>query len=149
MTRRFTILLAALALSLASAANAFAATSNFEAAFVNIYSQCPIHPPTLVFCGDGTVAGFGRASSTASRSADADLRHRLRVDPRHPNDHAARWLRRADPGRDGDQVPTERIRGGERGGRAVYGREGLHGRWREWGLQRRERQWHGRQSFGR
>jgi hypothetical protein len=66
MTRRFAIRLAPLALALASATNVAAATPKFEATFVNIYSQCPIHPPSLVFCGDGTVAGFGRASSTAS-----------------------------------------------------------------------------------
>lgn len=41
----------------------------FEVTFVNIYSQCPIHPPTLVFCGDGTLPGYGRASSTAFLTA--------------------------------------------------------------------------------
>lgn len=50
---------------LAFANGAAAAPSGLQATFVNIYSQCPIHPPTLVFCGDGNMAGFGSASSTA------------------------------------------------------------------------------------
>jgi hypothetical protein len=69
MIRRFAILLAALAVSLASAASTAAATPNFEATFIDIYSQCPTNPPSLVFCGDGTLAGFGRASSTARLTA--------------------------------------------------------------------------------
>ena len=44
---------------------ATAAPSGLQATFVNIYSQCPIHPPTLVFCGDGNVVGYGAATSTA------------------------------------------------------------------------------------
>lgn len=68
--RRLAILLAALALAAAFAATgADAATQTFEATFVDIYSQCPTSPPTLVFCGDGTIAGYGAASSTASLTA--------------------------------------------------------------------------------
>jgi hypothetical protein len=37
-------------------------SGRFEATFVNIYSQCAIHPPTLVFCGDG------RSRATARRA---------------------------------------------------------------------------------
>jgi hypothetical protein len=53
---------------LAFASGAGAAPSGLQATFVNIYSQCPIHPPTLVFCGDGNMVGFGQASSTAHLS---------------------------------------------------------------------------------
>jgi hypothetical protein len=42
---------------------------HFQATFVDIYSQCPINPPTLVFCGDGNIAGIGKASSTAHLTA--------------------------------------------------------------------------------
>jgi hypothetical protein len=64
--RRLVILLAALSTSAALAATGSASTSQrFQATFVDIYSQCPTSPPTLVFCGDGTVIGFGAASSTA------------------------------------------------------------------------------------
>lgn len=63
--RRLAILLTMFSLPLAFVATGAAATSTFRATFVDIYSQCPIHPPTLVFCGDGTVTGFGQASSTA------------------------------------------------------------------------------------
>lgn len=68
MRKRFA--LAALAATIACLAFAIAGTAattgSFQATFVDIYSQCPIHPPTLVFCGDGTVAGLRQASSTAS-----------------------------------------------------------------------------------
>ncbi len=63
--RRFALPLAVMLLAGFSAANVAAATPTFTASFVNIYSQCPTSPPTLVFCGNGTVAGFGRASSIA------------------------------------------------------------------------------------
>jgi hypothetical protein len=69
MIRRFVVLPAALALSLAYAATTAAATPNFEGTFVDVYSQCPTNPPSLVFCGDGTVPGFGRASSTVGLTA--------------------------------------------------------------------------------
>jgi hypothetical protein len=64
--RQFAILLTALTLPLAYAATGAAATNAFQAAFVNVYSQCPISPPTVVFCGQGTIAGYGAAYSTAS-----------------------------------------------------------------------------------
>jgi hypothetical protein len=60
------VLLATVAALLAAVPASAATTQNFQATFVDIYSQCPTHPPTLVFCGDGTVAGLGQASSTAS-----------------------------------------------------------------------------------
>jgi hypothetical protein len=66
MIRRLSLLLVALALSAASATTAVAASPTFEATFHQIYSQCANHPPTLVFCGEGTIAGYGAASSTAS-----------------------------------------------------------------------------------
>lgn len=56
----------ALSLSLPSAATSVAATDTFQATFVNIYSQCPTSPPTIVFCGDGNVVGYGAAHSTAA-----------------------------------------------------------------------------------
>ena len=59
-------LTAAVACLVFASAGTAATTGSFQATFVDIYSQCPIHPPTLVFCGDGTVAGLGQASSTAS-----------------------------------------------------------------------------------
>ena len=65
MTRRLAILLAALALSAASATSVAAATSGFEATFHQIYSQYPFSPPQ-VFDGVGTVAGYGAATSTAN-----------------------------------------------------------------------------------
>jgi hypothetical protein len=68
MTRRLAILLAALALSAASATNVAAAPLGFEATFYQIYSQQPFSPPT-VFNGVGTVAGFGAATSTATLTA--------------------------------------------------------------------------------
>lgn len=65
--RRLAILLAALSLPAAIATTGATAASNtFQASFVDIYSQCPTSPPTLVFCGDGTIAGYGPANSTAS-----------------------------------------------------------------------------------
>ena len=64
--RRLMILLAAMSVSAAFAATGSASTSQrFQATFVDIYSQCPISPPAVVFCGDGTVTGSGKASSTA------------------------------------------------------------------------------------
>jgi hypothetical protein len=65
MTRRLATLVAALALSAASATSVAAATPPFQATFYQIYSQCPNNPPTLVFCGEGTVVGYGPATSTA------------------------------------------------------------------------------------
>jgi hypothetical protein len=53
--------LAALPLGLATATSA--ATANFEATFTQIYSTSTCHFPT-VFCGSGTVAGVGPATST-------------------------------------------------------------------------------------
>jgi hypothetical protein len=47
------------------ASGAAAAPSGLQATFVDIYSQCPIHPPNPVFCGDGNMVGFGEADSTA------------------------------------------------------------------------------------
>jgi hypothetical protein len=59
-------LLATVAALLAAVPASAATTQNFRATFVDIYSQCPISPPTgPVFCGDGTVAGLGHASSKA------------------------------------------------------------------------------------
>lgn len=70
--RRYTALLllvgALAALAFAGAGTA-ASSESLQATFVDIYSQCPTSPPTLVFCGDGTVAGYGHASSTASLTA--------------------------------------------------------------------------------
>jgi hypothetical protein len=67
---RRAVLIASLFLPLAFATTgAAAATPSFHATFVDIYSQCPTSPPTLVFCGQGTVAGFGRASSTVALTA--------------------------------------------------------------------------------
>jgi hypothetical protein len=63
--RRFALPLAVMLLAGLGATSVSAATPSFQASFVNIYSQCPTSPPSLVFCGGGTVAGFGRASSTA------------------------------------------------------------------------------------
>lgn len=71
MPRHVSLLLLASALAALAFAGAGTAASpeRLQATFVDIYSQCPISPPTLVFCGDGTVAGFGAASSTASLTA--------------------------------------------------------------------------------
>lgn len=70
--RRYTTLLllagAFAALAFASAGTA-ASSESLQATFVDIYSQCPTSPPTLVFCGDGTVVGYGPAFSTASLTA--------------------------------------------------------------------------------
>lgn len=63
---RLAILLSALTATFVFAATSTAATTtSFRATFVNIYSQCPTSPPTVVFCGEGTVAGVGAAFSTA------------------------------------------------------------------------------------
>jgi hypothetical protein len=59
------VLVAAVACLAFATAGTAATTGTFQASFVDIYSQCPIHPPTSVFCGDGTVIGLGQASSTA------------------------------------------------------------------------------------
>lgn len=67
---RLAVLAAALVtVASVAAAAASAASTSFQATFVDVYSQCPTSPPTLVFCGDGTVAGFGAASSIASLTA--------------------------------------------------------------------------------
>lgn len=52
----------------AATASAAPATANFQATFVDIYSQCPIGPP-VVFCGHGAIAGFGQATSTVHLTA--------------------------------------------------------------------------------
>ena len=69
MIRKLVILPAALVLVAAFAATTDAADGQLRATFVNIYSQCPTSPPSLVFCGDGEVVGFGKAHSTASLMA--------------------------------------------------------------------------------
>jgi hypothetical protein len=61
-----------LALSLAFAAAAGASTTNFQAAFVQIYSTSTCHFPT-VFCGSGTIAGYGAASSTSLLTSIAPI----------------------------------------------------------------------------
>jgi hypothetical protein len=66
MRIRLAIVLAGLCVVTAVAATgAGAAPGGLQATFVNVYSQCPTTPPTLVFCGPGTVVGFGAAYSTA------------------------------------------------------------------------------------
>jgi hypothetical protein len=64
--RRLAVLLTVFSIPLAYAAAGGAATNAFQATFVDIYSQCPISPPSVVFCGQGTIAGYGAAHSTAS-----------------------------------------------------------------------------------
>lgn len=70
--RRHTALLllaGAFAALVITSAGTAAAPQRLQATFVDIYSQCPTSPPTLVFCGDGTIAGYGDAYSTASLTA--------------------------------------------------------------------------------
>ena len=58
----------------ASAASASAAASRpFHATLVDIYSSCPTNPPSIVFCGPGTIAGYGAATSTATLTSIAPL----------------------------------------------------------------------------
>lgn len=67
---RLLVLTAVLVPAAILAAGSSAATPpQFHATFVDIYSHCPTNPPTLVFCGDGNVAGVGRASSTVGLTA--------------------------------------------------------------------------------
>jgi hypothetical protein len=67
---RLVVVAAALLPAASLAAGSAAATSaSFQATFVDVYSQCPTNPPTLVFCGDGTVAGYDAASSTVGLTA--------------------------------------------------------------------------------
>jgi hypothetical protein len=70
--RRLTLIGAMLALSLAFVATAGASTANFQATFVQIYSNSSCHFPT-VFCGSGTVAGFGSATSTSLLTSIAPI----------------------------------------------------------------------------
>jgi hypothetical protein len=61
--RRAVLILVIAALPLGFATAASAGTASFEATFTQIYSTSTCHFPT-VFCGSGTVAGFGPATST-------------------------------------------------------------------------------------
>ena len=67
MHPRFLLAIVAAALVALPAATAGAGTSTgLRATFVDIYSQCPTHPPTLVFCtSSGTVVGYGAATGDA------------------------------------------------------------------------------------
>jgi len=56
-----------------AAAGASTTTGKFQATFVDIYSICPTSPPSVVFCGSGTIAGFGAAHSTATLTSIAPL----------------------------------------------------------------------------
>jgi len=57
----------------ASAASASAASGRFQATFVDIYSSCPTNPPSVVFCGPGSIAGYGNATSTVTLTSIAPL----------------------------------------------------------------------------
>jgi hypothetical protein len=61
--RRTAVIFCLAALPLGFATAASAGTANFEATFAQIYSASTCRFPT-VFCGSGTVAGFGSATST-------------------------------------------------------------------------------------
>ena len=64
------VCLAALPLGFATAASA--ATTNLEATFTQIYSTSTCQFPVVV-CGSGTVAGFGRATSTVLNTSIAPI----------------------------------------------------------------------------
>jgi hypothetical protein len=70
--RKAALILCLAALPLGSAAAASAATANFEATFTQIYSASTCQFPT-VFCGSGTVAGFGPAISTVLLTSIAPI----------------------------------------------------------------------------
>jgi len=76
MRYRLPVLLAGAGLLLsgtAAAASASTTPSRFQATFVDIYSICPTSPPSVVFCGQGTIAGFGHAESTVALTSIAPL----------------------------------------------------------------------------
>lgn len=58
---------------IATAASASTTSRPFQATFVDIYSICPTNPPSVVFCGSGTIAGYGAAESTATLTSIAPL----------------------------------------------------------------------------
>jgi len=70
--RRTALILCLAALPLGFAAAGSAAAANFEATFTQIYSTSTCHFPT-VFCGSGTVAGFGPATSTVLLTSIAPI----------------------------------------------------------------------------
>lgn len=70
--RRTALILCLAALPLGFATAASAATANFEATFTQIYSTSTCQFPT-VFCGSGTVAGFGPATSTVLLTSIAPI----------------------------------------------------------------------------
>jgi hypothetical protein len=69
---RSTLIACVLAVSLAFAATASASTTNFQATFVQIYSTSTCHFPT-VFCGSGTIAGYGAATSASLLTSIAPI----------------------------------------------------------------------------
>lgn len=76
MRHRLPVILAGVGLLLggsAAAASASAVPTPFQATFTDIYSECPISPPSVVFCGPGTIAGYGAAYSTAALTGIAPL----------------------------------------------------------------------------
>jgi hypothetical protein len=73
---RLAILLAGFGLlfsATATAASASSAPQPLQATFVDIYSSCPISPPSIVFCGNGTIAQFGGAESTVTLTSIAPI----------------------------------------------------------------------------
>jgi hypothetical protein len=70
--RRAAVILCLVALPLGFATAASAGTANFEATFTQIYSTSTCQFPT-VFCGSGTVAGFGPATSTVLLTSIAPI----------------------------------------------------------------------------
>jgi hypothetical protein len=67
MLRRFLLVVVVGGLACMPAATAGAdASMGLQASFVDVYSQCPTSPPTLVFCTSaGNVVGYGAAAGDA------------------------------------------------------------------------------------